>query len=157
LNHRTTAGKRQREATRDRRKKEKQERLQRNRALRAQGVEPVSQESEDFGVQNLPEVRLEDIVVSGVAPRGPKGSYGPRKLFVGGLSWDTGDQQLRAAFSAFGPLLEATVISDRGTGKSRGFGFVTFEDPLHAAQAAKEMNGAELDGRRLKVNPAESR
>jgi len=157
MDHRITAGKRQREAARDRKKKDKEERLRRNRALRAQGVDPAMIVEDDAGVQNLPEVRLEDIVVSGVAPRGPKGSNGPRKLFVGGLSWDTGDEQLRTAFVAFGPLSEASVVTDRGTGKSRGFGFVTFEDPLHAAQAAKQMNGAELDGRRLKVNPADSR
>lgn len=157
MSYGTTGGKRQREANRDRRKKEKEERLRRNRALRAQGIDPSPAVDLEGGVQHLPEVKLEDIIVSGVAPRGPKGSNGPRKLFVGGLSWDTGDAELRAAFAPFGPLVESTVVTDRGTGKSRGFGFVTFENPLDAAQAAAQMNGAELDGRRLRVNPADVR
>ncbi len=150
-----TGGKRQREANRDRKRKEKEERLRRNRALRAQGIDPSATESEIGGVQQLPEVNLQDIIVSGVAPRGPKGSTGPTKLFVGGLSWDTGGEQLRAAFGRFGPLTEATVVTDRDTGRSRGFGFVAFENALDAAAAAKEMNGAELDGRTLRVNPAD--
>lgn len=158
MNHRTTMGKRQREANRDRRKKEKEERLRRNRALRAQGIDPSAEAEEQApGVQGLPEVRLEDIIVSGVAPRGPKGSHGPTKLFVGGLSWDTDSRQLEEAFGKFGPLIEATVVVDRDTGRSRGFGFVTFERPLDAAEAAKQMNGAEVDGRRLRVNPADAR
>src|ERR1043165_6518510 len=49
-----------------------------------------------------------------------------KKLFVGGLSWGTDDQSLRAAFERFGPIDEAKVITDRETGRSRGFGFITF-------------------------------
>jgi|JI102314A2RNA_FD_contig_111_454068_length_820_multi_5_in_0_out_0_1 hypothetical protein len=147
-------GKREREATRDRKKKEKEERLRRNRSIRPAGDPSMDL---DFGsqIERLPEVKLEDIIVSGVAPRGPKGSNGPTKLFVGGLSWDTEGEQLKAAFSRFGPLREATVVADRDTGRSRGFGFVTYENPADAAAAAREMNGAELDGRTLRVNPAD--
>ncbi len=147
-------GKREREATRDRKKKEKEERLRRNRSVRPAGDPSMDL---DFGsqIERLPEVKLEDIIVSGVAPRGPKGSNGPTKLFVGGLSWDTEGEQLKAAFSRFGPLREATVVADRDTGRSRGFGFVTYENPADAAAAAREMNGAELDGRTLRVNPAD--
>lgn len=147
-----SGGKRQREANRDRKKKDKEERLRRNRANRGQG----SGDNFELGeVERLPEVKLEDIIVSGVAPRGPKGSTGPTKLFVGGLSWDTDGAQLREAFSRFGPLVEATVVADRDTGRSRGFGFVTFEKPLDAAAAARQMDGSELDGRTLRVNPAD--
>ena len=147
-----SGGKRQREANRDRKKKDKEERLRRNRAMRGQG----SSDNFEIGeVERLPEVKLEDIIVSGVAPRGPKGSTGPTKLFVGGLSWDTDGAQLREAFSRFGPLVEATVVADRDTGRSRGFGFVTFEKPLDAANAARQMDGSELDGRTLRVNPAD--
>jgi RNA recognition motif-containing protein len=149
----TPGGKREREANRDRKKKEKEERLRRNRAMRSQAA--GSEIDYSAGTQHLPEVKLEDIIVSGVAPRGPKGSNGPTKLFVGGLSWDTEDEQLKAAFSRFGALREATVVADRDTGRSRGFGFVTFENPADAAQAARQMNGAELDGRTLRVNPAD--
>ena len=58
-----------------------------------------------------------------------------KKLFVGSLSWGTRDEGLREAFEAFGEVAEATVILERDTGRSRGFGFVTFEDD-QAAQTA---------------------
>jgi cold-inducible RNA-binding protein len=80
-----------------------------------------------------------------------------KKLFVGGLSWDTNDQSLAAAFSRFGPVIEAKVISDRDTGRSRGFGFVTFEAPADADNAIAEMDGAEIDGRAVRVNEAEDK
>lgn len=80
-----------------------------------------------------------------------------KKLFVGGLSWDTDDQGLAAAFERFGPLVEAKVISDRDTGRSRGFGFVTFDAPADAQRAMAEMDGTELDGRSIRVNQAEDK
>ncbi len=58
-----------------------------------------------------------------------------KKLFVGSLSWDTNDDGLRAAFGTHGEVSEAVVISDRDTGRSRGFGFVTFEDDEAADKA----------------------
>ncbi len=155
MSFRPSGGKRDREATRDRKKQEKANRLRHNRALRAQGIGSVSDTDADEAKEKLPEVKLEDINISGVAPRGPKGSNGPTKLFVGGLDWRTETEQLRATFSRFGALREATVVADRGTGRSRGFGFVVFENPLDAAAAARQMNGAELDGRTLRVNPAD--
>ncbi len=79
------------------------------------------------------------------------------KLFVGGLSWDTTDQSLAAAFSAFGTVTDAKVILDRDTGRSRGFGFVTFDAPADAQKAIAEMDGAELDGRAVRVNEAEDK
>jgi len=79
------------------------------------------------------------------------------KLFVGGLSWGTTDSTLRAAFEAFGSLREARVILDRETGKSRGFGFVTFSTEEDAQNAIRQMNGAMVDGRTIRVNEAEER
>jgi hypothetical protein len=79
------------------------------------------------------------------------------KLFVGGLSWDTTDQSLAAAFSAFGTVTDAKVILDRDTGRSRGFGFVTFDAPADAQKAIAEMDGADLDGRAVRVNEAEDK
>jgi len=79
------------------------------------------------------------------------------KLFVGGLSWDTNDQSLAAAFSSFGTVTEAKVISDRDTGRSRGFGFVTFSAPADAQTAMTEMDGTDLDGRTIRVNQAEDK
>jgi RNA recognition motif-containing protein len=148
-------GKRQREAERDRKKKEKLQRLAHNRAMRAQGMDSPA-EAQESADGKLPEVRLEDIQIS-VAPRPKRGTVGPVKLFVGGLSWDTTTEDLTNAFAKFGTIVDATVILDRTTGRSRGFGFVTFEKPPDANEAVKNMNGAELDGRILKVNLAESR
>lgn len=79
------------------------------------------------------------------------------KLFVGSLSWNTDDRSLEAAFSSFGEITDAKVITDRDTGRSRGFGFVTFADPADAQRAVQEMNGAELDGRTLNVDIAQER
>jgi cold-inducible RNA-binding protein len=79
-----------------------------------------------------------------------------KKLFVGGLSWDTTDDSLRTAFQEFGPVTDAKVITDRDTGRSRGFGFVTFTEASDAEAAMSSMDGAELDGRRIRVNEAEN-
>jgi RNA recognition motif-containing protein len=80
-----------------------------------------------------------------------------KKLFVGGLSWGTTDLGLREAFERFGPVSEAKVVLDRDSGRSRGFGFVTFDDDTAAATAISSMDGAELDGRTLTVNEARER
>lgn len=80
-----------------------------------------------------------------------------KKLFVGGLSWNTDDAALRAAFEQFGEIEEAKVIHDRDTGRSRGFGFVTYIDGSAAEGAIAQMNGTELDGRTINVNEAQDR
>lgn len=80
-----------------------------------------------------------------------------KKLFVGSLSWNTDDNGLRAAFERFGDVLDAKVITDRETGRSRGFGFVTFADGNSADDAMQQMNGADLDGRTINVNEAQER
>ena len=80
-----------------------------------------------------------------------------KKLFVGGLSWGTTDDGLHGAFSQFGEIVEAKVITDRETGRSRGFGFVTFANDEGATKAIAEMDGTELDGRTIKVNEAEDK
>jgi cold-inducible RNA-binding protein len=80
-----------------------------------------------------------------------------KKLFVGGLSWGTDDQALRAAFEPFGAITEAKVVTDRETGRSRGFGFVSFQDDASAQSALDKMNGPVLDGRTLKVDAAQER
>jgi len=77
-----------------------------------------------------------------------------KKLFIGSLAWATDSSSLQAAFERFGAIEEATVISDRETGRSRGFGFVTFTDEGPTQQAISEMNGSELDGRPIVVNEA---
>jgi RNA recognition motif-containing protein len=79
------------------------------------------------------------------------------KLFVGSLAWETTDESLREAFEAHGDVTEAKVIRDRETGRSRGFGFVTFESPDSAASAVDAMNDTELDGRTIRVEFATER
>jgi RNA recognition motif-containing protein len=80
-----------------------------------------------------------------------------KKLFVGGLSWNTTDDGLMEAFAQFGNVTEAQVVTDRDTGRSRGFGFVTFENPNEADEAIKQMDGQSLDGRTINVNEARAR
>jgi len=80
-----------------------------------------------------------------------------KKLFVGGLSFNTDDGGLKEAFAQFGDVVEAKVITDRESGRSRGFGFVTISDAAAADRAIEGMNGKELDGRTLNVNEAKQR
>lgn len=158
MNRNFSGGKRAREMERDRKKKEKEERLRRNRELRAQGIDPGMDEDQALaeGAPPLETVNLEDIVV-GVPTRPKTRGIGPMKLFVGGLSWQSNEQDVRTAFEPFGPVSEVIIVLDRNTGRSRGFGFVTFERAEDANNAIAKMNGAELDGRTLKVNRAEGR
>jgi len=79
------------------------------------------------------------------------------KLFVGGLSWDTDDHGLRAAFETHGTVTEAKVITDRDSGRSRGFGFVTYADAADAKTAMDARDGTDLDGRTIRVNEAENK
>jgi len=78
-----------------------------------------------------------------------------KKLFVGGLSWGTSEEGLRQAFEPYGELTDVKLIVDRYSGRSRGFGFVTFANAEEAEQAMAQMNGTQLDGRSLRVNLAE--
>jgi len=79
------------------------------------------------------------------------------KIFVGGLNRDTKDQGLQDAFAHFGDITEAKVIQDRDSGRSRGFGFVTFDAEDAVQKAITEMNGTELDGNTIKVDQAAER
>ncbi len=80
-----------------------------------------------------------------------------KKLFVGNLSWSMNSDDLRAAFESFGEIDDAVVILERDTGRSRGFGFVTFVNAADADAAIAEMNEKEVQGRALIVNEARER
>ena len=77
-----------------------------------------------------------------------------KKLFVGGLPWATTSDDLKQLFSQAGTVTSATVISDKMTGRSRGFGFVEFENDAEADAAMAQFNGYQLNGRSLVVNEA---
>ncbi|PWN30932.1 hypothetical protein BDZ90DRAFT_206734, partial [Jaminaea rosea] len=79
------------------------------------------------------------------------------KVYVGNLSWSTTDDGLAHAFSAYGQLTDYIVMKDRETGRSRGFGFVTYGTQQEADAAIAALNETELDGRRIRVNMANSR
>uniref|UniRef100_A0A803QY12 RRM domain-containing protein n=1 Tax=Cannabis sativa TaxID=3483 RepID=A0A803QY12_CANSA len=79
------------------------------------------------------------------------------RCFVGGLAWATDSKSLEDAFSTFGEILESKIINDRETGRSRGFGFVTFSNEKAMRDAIEGMNGQDLDGRNITVNEAQSR
>ena len=79
------------------------------------------------------------------------------KLFVGGLAWATRDETLREHFAQCGEVTDAKVIMERETGRSRGFGFVTFADAESAAKAREELNNSDLDGRSIRVDTATER
>lgn len=76
------------------------------------------------------------------------------KLFVGGLPFSTTDDELQQVFAEFGTVASAKVITDRDTGRSKGFGFVEFENDDEGKKAEKEMNGKEVGGRSVTVNEA---
>ncbi|RKL44406.1 hypothetical protein BFJ72_g4139 [Fusarium proliferatum] len=76
------------------------------------------------------------------------------KLFVGGLAWATTSDSLRAKFSEFGEVTDAIVMTDRETGRSRGFGFVTFGAQEEAQAAINAMNEQEFEGRQIRVSEA---
>lgn len=79
------------------------------------------------------------------------------RLYVGNLSFQANQDTLRNAFTPFGEVTDVHLVSDRETGQSRGFGFVTMGSSEAASKAIAEMNGALVDGRALKVNEAEER
>ena len=78
------------------------------------------------------------------------------KLFVGGLAFATSTESLRSAFAAVGSVQSASVVTDRDTGQSRGFGFVEMATSEEADQAVTKLNNSVLDGRNIKVEKAKA-
>ena len=77
-----------------------------------------------------------------------------KNLFVGNMSFNTTEVELRSFFEPYGEITRIQVMTDRDTGRARGFGFVELADDEEAAKAITELNGKELDGRALNVNEA---
>ena len=80
-----------------------------------------------------------------------------KKLYVGNLSYKVNQEELESIFSEYGNVSSAVVISDKFTGRSKGFGFVEMEDPASADKAIQELDGKAIQGRNVKVNEAQPR
>ncbi len=78
-------------------------------------------------------------------------------IYVGNLSYDMSEEGLRKAFEAFGEVTSTSIIKDQYTGQSKGFGFVEMSDHSKATEAIEKLNGADMEGRNLKVNEARPR
>ena len=78
-------------------------------------------------------------------------------IYVGNLSFDTSESNLRAAFEAHGEVLKASIVTDRDTGRSRGFGFVEMDNAEDGRKAIEALNETDLGGRNLTVNEAKPR
>lgn len=79
------------------------------------------------------------------------------EIYVGNLPWSVNDDSLGALFKPYGTVSRAKCMVDRETGRSRGFGFVVMDNATEGAAAIKALNGADCDGRALKVNEAQGR
>ena len=79
------------------------------------------------------------------------------KLFVGNLDFNVSENDLQDAFAAYGTVVETNLVTDRATGRPRGFGFVTMNSPEEAQKAIEGLNGKDLGGRALSVNVARPR
>ncbi|XP_068657759.1 28 kDa ribonucleoprotein, chloroplastic-like [Aristolochia californica] len=89
--------------------------------------------------------------------RSPRGFESSHRLYVGNLPWGVNDERLEQAFSEFGKVVQARVVYDRETGRSRGFGFVTMDSQAELDDAIQGLDGQTLDGRAIRVNVAEER
>jgi RNA recognition motif-containing protein len=145
-------GKRQRETEKARKKRDKAER---RRAKRARGTSEVEYTTAEAITGDLP-TSEEALATMNDRKNAPRATI-PARLFVGGLSRNTTTEELQRIFSEHGELADAIVISDRDTGESRGFGFVTYADRKDAAGAMEALDGAEIDGRNIRVNLATER
>jgi RNA recognition motif-containing protein len=79
------------------------------------------------------------------------------KLYAGNLPWGVNDDTLKSTFESYGAVVSAKVVTDRQTGKSKGFGFVEMQDQAAADAAIKALNGSSLQGRNIVVNEAKSK
>jgi hypothetical protein len=154
----SSMGKRQREAERERKKRDKNERARQRRDDSTGVVEIASVEDIQTAAVNstVEGIQANGHIITGDELEG--GNSGPPcRLFVGGLSWDTTANDLRKVFADVGEVVDAVIVTDRDTGDSRGFGFVTMSDRKTASKAMRELGGYELDGRSIRVDIATER
>ena len=147
-----SGGKRQRDAEKARKKREKAERRWAKRE-RGTGEVPIADLEDVTG--DLVAIEAARRAERAAVPKGAKAI--PARLFVGSLDWNTSDEDLRTLFGEFGVVSEAVVVCDRDSGKSRGFGFVVMENRKDAYKAIDALDGSELHNRQIVVNVATER
>jgi hypothetical protein len=146
-----SAGKRDREMAQA---KKKRERERRRNQKRREGRGEVPVVGAEAVTGDLEAVEAAVKRRRAAAERGTQGISS--RLFVGGLAWETTADDLREAFAPFGQVVDAVIVTDRGTGRSRGFGFVVMGHK-DAPKAIAGLNGTELQGRAIIVNVASER
>ena len=149
-----SVGKRQREQDKARKKRDKAERRWERRE---RGPAEVEYTTAEEMTGPLPSVGEALTAIQNRSEQSRGADAIPARLFVGGLSYDTTADGLRTTFRKFGPVSDAIVVTDRNTGNSRGFGFVTMQNRKDAPKAIEAMNDSELDGRVIFVNVATER
>ena len=152
-----SAGKRQREHDKERKKQDKAQRRQENRSGGGGSIPTATVEEIQGGglIMSIDEVMRS--MQGGPDAEEVTARTIPSRLFVGGLDWRITDADLRAQLEQIGRVADAVVVMDRDTGESRGFGFVTMADRKDAAEAIRRLNGSQLEGRTLVVRQAEER
>ena len=148
-----SAGKRQRERDKERKKKEKAER-QRDRGSVGGDIPIATADEIQGGMMTIDEVMRS---IDGRSEPNDRAHAIPSRLFVGGLNWRVTSDQLRTTLEEFGPVTDCVIVTDRDTGDSRGFGFVTMADRKDAAEAIRRLDGSDLEGRTLVVRQATER
>jgi RNA recognition motif-containing protein len=148
-----SGSRRQRDLEKAKKRKDKAERKRRAKANKGGGVPVASLEELQPAAVNTSN---EEAIAKSDEKPAPRRGPAPR-LFVGHLSWDTTTEGLKAFFEKQGEVLDAIVMTDRDTGRSRGFGFVTMADKKAAQAAIDKLDGADLDGRQIRVNVATER
>ena len=146
--------KRARENDKARKKRDKSERRWAKRE-RGAGQVPVTTQEEMMG--NMPTTEQAMLAIERKRDEPRAAAAIPSRLFVGGLSRGTTMEALKAAFEQLGPVIDAVVVTDRDTGDSRGFGFVTMQNRRDAKRAIEELTDTDLDGRSIVVNTATDR
>jgi RNA recognition motif-containing protein len=150
-----SAGKQQRERDKERKKQEKAQRRLENRGGGGNIPTATVEELQGGNLLSIEEVMRS--MQGGPEAEAEPARTIPSRLFVGGLDWRITDAELRLQLEKIGPVDDAVVVIDRDTGDSRGFGFVTMTDRKDAAEAIRQLNGVQLEGRTLVVRQAEER
>lgn len=150
-----SAGKRQRERDKARKKRDKAQRRRDNQT--SGGGIPIATADEIQGgdMLSIDEV-VNNIYAEPDADAGRAHAI-PCRLFIGGLNWRVTTDELQKMMEEYGPVSDAFIVTDRDTGDSRGFGFVTMRDRRDASQAIRKLNGEDFHGRTLVVRLATER